>query len=131
MNPIPSAVNIRSALLRDHSGDAIIAGTVNYYLKAITGANAGKWYVSDNSWNAAETAYGAATHEGSGSWSRSVRAEGWVNDVFYVEYWIESTGKIGSAGGNMGALSCNPSGADAAAVKVVTDKLATMIEEIP
>ena len=144
MNPIPATANIRSAVLLDHSLDPIATGTVTYYLQVISGSggNDGKWYVSDNTWNAAETAYGAGSANGTqGAWTRSVRAEGWIEGSYYVEYWKDSLGRIANAPG--GVVYCTdvvgtvttltghtPQTADVADVKEVTDKLDTIIEVI-
>lgn len=71
-------------------GSPITAGTVNWYLKALTGGNAGKWWRdSDQTWQASETA-NAMTHQADGSWSRALAASPWDDGVAYVEYAKES-----------------------------------------
>jgi hypothetical protein len=55
-------------------GAAIVAGDVNYYLKALTGDNAGKWWKNaDQTWDVAETA-NAMTHQIDGSWTIQLAA---------------------------------------------------------
>ncbi len=92
MNPIPAQANVRTQdLVLKSTGGPIVAGTVNYYLIALTGANAGKWFKnSDNSWNAAETVCGTMTFKADGHWSISVNATAWVQNVEYVEYAREN-----------------------------------------
>ena len=52
-----------ATLVARADGSPITSGTVNYYLKAKSGANAGKWWRdSDQTWQAGETA-NAMTHE--------------------------------------------------------------------
>ncbi len=73
------------------SGNPITAGTVNFYLRALTGANAGKWYRgSDQSWQAAESIAGAATHAADGHWELSLASAVWTKDVAYLAYAKES-----------------------------------------
>jgi len=73
------------------SGDAITSGTVNFYLIALTGDNAGKWFrASDSSWQAAESSAGAATYDGGSAWSLSIEATAWISGVDYRLYAIES-----------------------------------------
>ena len=44
-------------LVKREDGSAITTGTVNYYLKALLGTNAGKWWKnSDQTWAETETA---------------------------------------------------------------------------
>jgi len=73
------------------SGDPITAGTVNFYLKAQSGDNAGKWYRgSDATWQAAEAVAGAATHSADGHWELSLGSAVWTSHVAYTSYAKES-----------------------------------------
>ena len=73
------------------NGDPITAGTVNFYLKALTGDNAGKWYRgSDQTWQASESIAGSATHGGDGHWELSLGYAVWTKDVHYLAYAKES-----------------------------------------
>jgi hypothetical protein len=71
----------------------ITAGTVNFYLKCKSGANAGKWWKnSDQTWQAAETA-NAMTHDADGHWDILLTAGAsgpFVAGVRYLEYVKES-----------------------------------------
>ena len=72
------------------SGAAITAGTVNFYLTAQDGANAGKWYRgADTSWQAAESIAGAATHKSQGHWYLSFPNAVWTEGVRYRLYAVE------------------------------------------
>lgn len=72
------------------SGSAITSGTVNYYIKAKSGANAGKWWKnSDQTWAAVETA-NAMTHDADGNWTIELAASPFIEDVIYLEYAKES-----------------------------------------
>jgi len=83
--------NIVVADLVSKTGDAIIAGTVNFYLVAVTGANAGKWFrASDSSWQAAEASAGSATYKGGSQWQLSIVTEAWTAGVHYSLYTKES-----------------------------------------
>lgn len=74
-------------------GSPITAGTVNYYLKCKSGADAGKWWRdSDQTWQASETA-NAMTHDADGHWGILLTAgtDGpFVAGVRYLEYVKES-----------------------------------------
>jgi hypothetical protein len=74
-------------------GSPIAAGTVNYYLKCKSGANAGKWWRnSDQSWQAAETA-NAMAHDADGHWDILLTAGAagpFTAGVRYREYMKES-----------------------------------------
>jgi len=73
------------------TGDAITSGTVNFYLIALTGDNAGKWFkASDSSWQAAESSAGAASYKGGAAWSLSIAAAAWDSGVNYIAYAKES-----------------------------------------
>jgi hypothetical protein len=96
MNPIPGQANTRIVTLLDSDGAAVTdAGgvTAQYYLKATTGANAGKWWkASDNAWSATEVSAGAMTHGQRGQWSVSIASGAWVDQVEYQEYAVDSGG---------------------------------------
>lgn len=88
MDAIPAQVNVRARTLDARAdGSPIIAGTVNYYVIALTGANAGKWFRdSDDSWQVAEAICGAMAHKADGHWTVSVAAACWIDGVEYMEY---------------------------------------------
>lgn len=93
MNAVPGQPNVRTMdLVKRADGSPITAGTVNYYVQATTGANAGKWFrESDDSWQAAETVCAAMTHVGSAAqWEITVSAACWIDGVEYREYAMES-----------------------------------------
>ncbi len=92
MDAIPAQINVRSRTVDARvDGDPITAGTVNYYLVALTGANAGKWFRdADDTWQAAEAICGAMTHKADGHWTVSVAAAAWIDGVEYMEYAKES-----------------------------------------
>ena len=72
------------------SGSPITTGTVNYYLKAKSGTNVGKWWRdSDQTWQATETA-NAMTHEVDGSWEIDLSAAPFSHGVRFLEYVKES-----------------------------------------
>ena len=73
------------------SGNPITAGTVNFYLRAKSGSNAGKWFRgSDSSWQSSESIAGAATHVVDGHWSLSIASAAWATGVRYSLYAKES-----------------------------------------
>ena len=76
----------KAGMVAKASGSAITAGTVNYYLKALTGANAGKWWKNaDQTWDASETA-NAMTHQADGSWTIELAATPFADAILYLEY---------------------------------------------
>ncbi len=78
-------------LVAKASGNPIVSGTVNFYLVANDGANAGKWYRgADTSWQAAEAIAGVATHRADGHWYRSLPSGVWTRNVAYTAYARES-----------------------------------------
>ena len=93
LQPIPGQANICEAdLVARADGSPIIAGTVNFYIIANTGANAGSWFRgSDNSWQAAEAIAGAMSHKSDGHWQVSIATNCWTDGVEYTEYAKEST----------------------------------------
>ena len=57
------ANTLAMAVVAKASGNPIEAGTVNFYLKALTGTNAGNWYRgSDQTWQAAVSIAGESAH---------------------------------------------------------------------
>lgn len=72
------------------SGAPITSGTVNYYLKAKSGANAGKWWKdADQTWDVAETA-NAMTHDADGHWEIDLTSTPFADGVRCLEYVKES-----------------------------------------
>jgi hypothetical protein len=75
------------------SGNPITTGTVNFYLVALDGNYAGKWWQdSDSSWNDTETVAKAATHRSKGHWYAELKAAAWIKGVRYLLYGYESGG---------------------------------------
>jgi len=73
------------------SANPITAGTVNFYLQAKDGDNAGKWYKGDGgTWEESESVAGAASHVGDGHWSLSLPSAVWTDGVGYLLYGKES-----------------------------------------
>lgn len=91
-NPIPGQANVLSAPISAMAdGSSITSGTVNEYIIADTGANAGKWFRgSDNSWQAAEAIAGAMTYKGGNVWQVSIVTNCWTAGVEYTRYQKES-----------------------------------------
>ena len=78
-------------LVAKASGGPISAGTVNYHLKALTGANAGKWWrKSDNTWQAVETANAMTYEDADGNWSLALTDSPFTDGIAYLEYAKES-----------------------------------------
>lgn len=81
------------SLVAKASGSPITSGTVNWYLKALTGTNAGKWWkTADGTWAVAETA-NAMTHQADGHWTRDPVVSAvspWTDGAEFLEYAKES-----------------------------------------
>lgn len=72
-------------------GEPITSGTVTFYLIAVTGSNAGKWFkTSGDSWSAVEAAAGSGTHKADGHWYCSIDSAAWTSGVRYEMYAKES-----------------------------------------
>jgi hypothetical protein len=72
------------------TGNPVTSGTVNWYLKNITGSNAGKWWRnSDATWQLSETA-NAMTHQADGHWTITLNGSPWVDGDVSLEYAKES-----------------------------------------
>lgn len=94
INPVPGVSNVRGkTILARADGSPVTAGTVNYYLQARTGDNAGRWWRgSDSTWQAEEVIAGQMTHQGQGQWSVEIAAGAWIFGVEYWEYAAETGG---------------------------------------
>ncbi len=92
---LPGQANIvYLAAVNRVNGDPITSGTVTFYLVAITGANAGKWWkAADSTWSATEVSAGSGTHKADGHWYTSIVAGAWTRDVRYRAYLKESDSK--------------------------------------
>ncbi len=74
------------------SGSGIIAD-VDFYLIDLDGTNAGKWYRgSDQTWQAAASIAGAATHKDDGHWILALVTGVWEKGTTYLLYAKESGG---------------------------------------
>jgi len=92
LNTVEVGETIRKAtMVARADGSPIVTGTVNHYLKALDGANVGKWWKnSDQTWAVAETA-SAMAHEADGHWTITLAASPFTAGVRYLEYVKEST----------------------------------------
>lgn len=82
----------RAGMVAKSNGAPITAGTVNYYLKAKSGGNAGKyWNDAATTWDAAETP-NPMTHDADGNWTIELSSSPFVAGVMYLEYAKESGG---------------------------------------
>ena len=71
-------------------GSPITAGTINFYLIAKDGTNAGKWF-DGAAWQSSETALsGTPAHKADGHWFLSVASDAWSSETAYTFYWKES-----------------------------------------
>jgi hypothetical protein len=71
-------------------GSPITSGTVNYYLRAKSGVNAGKyWRNSDQTWQVAKTG-NAMTHDDDGNWEIDLTVSPFVHGILYREHLEES-----------------------------------------
>ena len=105
------------------------ASTVNYYLKNITGANAGKWWRdSDQTWQVSETA-NAMTHQADGHWTRTLAASPWTNGEVSLEY-AKDSGDAHVPVSRMLAVSYTPSANSARAVSVNTTDIDTIANNV-
>jgi len=86
-----TANTVKLDVVAKATGSAITAGTVNFYLIAVDGDNAGKWFrAADSSWQPAEASAGAATYKGGSLWQLSIAAAAWINGVTYNLYAKET-----------------------------------------
>ena len=107
------------------SGSGVTSGTVNWYLKNISGANAGKWWRdSDQTWQASETA-NAMTHQADGHWTRTLAASPWTDGEVCLEYAKES-GDTHVPVSRMLAVSYTPSANSSRKVSLNTTDIDTI-----
>ena len=79
-----AANEVSLPLVQKADGEPITSGTVNFYLKAVSGDNDGKWYKgATTSWDAALQIAGAATHDDDGHWYLSLPTAVWTAGVRY------------------------------------------------
>lgn len=79
------------SMVKRADGSPITSGTVNYYLKALTGTNAGKWYRnSDSTWQASETASAMSYENADAEWSITLSSSPFGQGVAFIEYAKES-----------------------------------------
>jgi len=90
------------------NGAPVTGGTVNYYLLARSGANAGKWWRdSDQTWQAAETA-NPMTHLADGHHEIDLTASPFTSGLRYLEYVKESGNLHVPDGRHLIARDINP-----------------------
>ncbi len=89
---IPGQANtIAHDLVQKANGAPITAGTVTFYLIALNGASAGKWFkAADETWSATEVAAGTGTFKGGSTWLCEIAAAAWSYGVEYLAYAKES-----------------------------------------
>jgi len=86
-----TANTVTADLVARADGTPITVGTVAAYLRALSGANAGKWFRSaDSSWQAGESSAGAMSHVADGHWTCDIAAAAWITGVRYLLYAKES-----------------------------------------
>jgi len=90
----PNQANILTLpLVAIADGSKITAGTVNFYLLAMSGTNVGKWWkLADGLWYAAEQLAGTGTHKARGHWQISIAEGAWTDEVMYLLYAEEDSG---------------------------------------
>jgi hypothetical protein len=79
------------SLVKRADGSPITSGTVNWYLKALSGTNAGKWWGTDNSWNDNDNdTLNPMTHQTDGHWTVDPGNPFATAGVRFLEYAKES-----------------------------------------
>jgi hypothetical protein len=94
METLPGVANVLAAtMIAVADGSPITEGTVNFYLLALSGPDAGKWFDADTgTWLAAKHVAAVATHKDGGHWIGSIAAAAWSEGVRYAFYPEESGG---------------------------------------
>lgn len=65
------------------TGNPIIAGVVNFYLRDKDGPNANKWYRADGTWQSLLSIAGVATHNIDGHWYLPFPSAVWIKNIRY------------------------------------------------
>ena len=85
------ANTVHADIVARADGSPITSGTITFYLMALTGDNAGKWFkTADDTWSATEQSSGTGTHKADGHWTCSVDSAAWTSGVRYQLYAKES-----------------------------------------
>lgn len=78
-------------LIQISDNQPLTSGAVSFYLTAVSGVNAGKWWTG-SAWSASETAAGSGSHIARGLWRCSVASGAWAAGESYESYAIDSEG---------------------------------------
>ena len=83
---LPGVANVYGAkLIAIADGSLVTSGTVNFYLQAMSGANAGKWFFGeDGQWYEIEKVAAVAAHKGRGKWVATIGANAWTDGAKYT-----------------------------------------------
>jgi len=93
---IPGQANsVKADMVKRSDGSPITTGTVTFYVIALTGSNAGKWFkTADDTWADTEQPAGTVTaeegHKADGHWLCPIDAAAWAYGVLYLMYAKES-----------------------------------------
>jgi hypothetical protein len=94
-DPLPGVANILTAtIVAIADGSRIVPpSVVNFYVIALAGTNAGKWFKGSNqTWSATEEIAAAGSHIGRGHWTAVIPAIAWVQGTVYEQYAEEAGG---------------------------------------
>lgn len=99
---LPSGQQYRALTVKARTGSApITTGTVNYYLLALDGLEAGKWFkLSDGSWQVAETA-NPMTHKADGHWTINLNAGSPFPAASRLVEYVKESGDLHEPSGNL------------------------------
>jgi hypothetical protein len=87
---IPGQANtLTHNLIRISDSKPLTTGTVSFYLLALSGAHAGKWW-NGTAWATDKAAAGAGEHKADGLWQCSIAAGAWEYGVLYEKYAMDS-----------------------------------------
>ena len=89
---LPGQANLVSHnLVKIADSQPLTTGTVAFYLLAVTGTNAGKWWnASGASWSDSKVSAGAGTNKDGALWLCTIAAGAWSYGVFYELYAMDS-----------------------------------------
>lgn len=80
----------RAGMVARASGGPIVAGTVSYYLKCLSGDNADKWWDDAGQVWADEETANSMTHQADGCWTIELSESPFEAGAVYLEYAKES-----------------------------------------